>query len=288
MKNVLVVSNYNAGRKKALMLKKVIHKFLLKRATKFKFISIDELSDIEIGTFDTVFIIGGDGTVNKVVNTVLTADCKEIVLGTISCGTANLLAYNLGFSNNLNKTFEIIDKNNIKEVDVLDINGKYSVLRCGLGYDAEIICKTPQSLKNKFGYFAYFIAGIIFALRLKPKQYEISYADKNINVDATSIIIANCANMYRNIVSVANNSKPDDNLFDIFVLKTKNPFSFFLEFLRIFLGIRQNTKRALFFQTNTASIKNKWSVCHIDGEKNKLKNDINITILPQKVKFYCK
>ena len=71
MKNVLVVSNYNAGRKQALMHKKMMHKFLLQKCHKFKFISVDELNDTEINDYDTIFAIGGDGTVNKIVSLII-------------------------------------------------------------------------------------------------------------------------------------------------------------------------------------------------------------------------
>ncbi|MCR5260263.1 MAG: diacylglycerol kinase family lipid kinase [Candidatus Gastranaerophilales bacterium] len=288
MKNVLVVSNYNAGRKQAIIHKKILHKFLLQRCQKFKFINIDELVSIDITEYDTVFAMGGDGTVSKVVKTLIEKNAADKTVAIIPCGTANLLAAKLGLSLNLKKTLEMFDKNHIKTVDVMEINGLYSVLRCGLGYDAEIIGKTPQSLKNRFGYFAYFIAGFIFAFRLKPKQYSITYDDKNLETEAVCLIIANAANMYRNFISVGNNSETDDGKFDVFVLKARNPVTFFLEFLKIIFGFRVNSSLAEYFRASSMQIKNNWLLCHIDGEKSKLKNDINIKILPNRIRMYSK
>jgi|GEM_PF-2188508 len=283
MKNVLAVYNYNAGRKKALMHKKKLHKFLLKRCRKFKFISIDELSDEQIDDYDTVFAIGGDGTVNKCACAVLNSG-SDAVLAVIPCGTADLLGAKLGFSADLTKTLKIIEQNNIKKIDVLEINGKYSILRCGFGFDSSIICSAPQKLKNKFGYFTYFIAGIIFAFRLKLKKYEIEYDGNRINTEASCVIAANAANMYRNIISIADNCRLDDGLADVFILKTKNPIVFFIEFLRILLGIKKSSSRAVYLKAREINIKNDWALCHIDGEKTKLQNDIKIKVLPQKIK----
>ena len=288
MKNVLVVSNYNAGRKEALAHKKVIHKFLLKRCQKFKFVSIDEINDLQIDDYDTIFAIGGDGTVNKTVELIIKNRAFDKVLGIVSCGTANLLASKLGFSQNLNDTLKIFDKNKIREIDVAEINGKYSVLRCGFGYDADIICKTPQSLKNKFGYFSYFIAGIIFALRLNTKTYSISYDNKILETEASSLIIANAGNMYRNWFSVAKDCELDDGVLDIFILKTINPVIFFIEFLRILFGIKTNNSRALYIKAKNIKICNNWAVCHIDGEKTNLKNEIEIRLFPQRIKVLSK
>jgi len=281
MKNVLVVFNYNAGRKKAIKYKKILHKFLLKRCQKFKFITVDELDDTDLSEYDTVLAAGGDGTVNdtaqKLVNT-------DKVLGIIPSGTANLLAYKLGINADLKRTLKIFDKNNIRKIDILDINGKPSFLRCGFGYDSDIICKTPQSLKNKFGYFAYFIAGIIFALRLTPKKYDITYDEQKLTVDATCIIIANAPNMYRNLFSLGIKSELDDGLFDVFVLKAKNPVTFFLEFLLIGFGLKKDSSRACYFKAKELKIRNSWTTCHIDGEKTKLKNNIYVGIIPSTLK----
>ena len=285
MKNVLVVSNYNAGRKKAIMYKKLLHKFLMHNSENFKFITIDELDEINRGDYDVIFAMGGDGTVNKVIPYIINTDKT---LGIIPAGTANLLAANLGLSTKLKNTLNIIKKGNTKKIDIIDINGNYCALRCGLGYDSDIICKTTQNLKNKFGYFAYFIAGIIFALRLKKREYNMVIDDEPYKIKASSIIFANAANMYRNIVSLANNSKLDDGYMDIFVLKTTNPIVFFFEFLNIILGIRKSSKRAQYIHANNITIENNWLACHIDGEKKNLKDEIKMSVCSKQINVFCK
>lgn len=285
MKNVLVVFNYDAGRKQAVLYKQKLHKFLLRRCNKFKFITIDEFKTAEIDEYDTIFVVGGDGTVNAVAKTIADTD-KTLAI--IPSGTANLLSAKLGMSENLEKTFEIIDSNNTTKIDLLDINGNLCCLRLGLGYDSDIICKTPQSLKNKFGYFAYFIAGIIFALRLTPKKYEICYDGNRLITDATCVIIGNSPNMFRNIISVAKKSSLTDGIFEIFILKAKNPFSFFYEFMRILLGIKTNNNRTLYLKAKSLEIKNNWTSCHIDGEKTKLKGDIEVSARAKVLKVYAK
>ena len=136
--------------------------------------------------------------------------------------------------------------------------------------------------------FSYFIAGIIFALRLTPKLYNITYDNKILETAATCLIIANAGNMYKNWFSVAKKCEVDDGLADVFILKAKNPVIFFLEFLLILFGIKKNNCRALYFKAKNINIQNNWTVCHIDGEKNTLKKEININILPEKIKMFCR
>lgn len=283
MKNVLVINNPNAGRKKAAKYKKLVIQFLLRKNCSFKTIEISKLTSTDFEDFDTVFAIGGDGTVNKVIPYIVNTDK---VLGIIPCGTANLLAAKLNIPTNPKKALEIIDHSVIKNVDVLKVQDKYSVLRLGLGYDSDIICKTPQSLKNKFGYFAYFLAGILFALRLKQKSYTIFFNNKKLSILATCIIVANAGNMYRNLVSISNNCNLQDGKFDVFILKVKNPITFFIEFLGIIFNYKNSNSKAMYFQTNELLIKNEFSTGHIDGEKQKFKDDIKINIVPKSVKVF--
>lgn len=283
MKNVLVINNPNAGRKKAAKYKKLVIQFLLRKNCSFKTIEISKLTSTDFEDFDTVFAIGGDGTVNKVIPYIVNTDK---VLGIIPCGTANLLAAKLNIPTNPKKALEIINHSVIKNVDVLKVQDKYSVLRLGLGYDSDIICKTPQSLKNKFGYFAYFLAGILFALRLKQKSYTIFFNNKKLSILATCIIVANAGNMYRNLVSISNNCNLQDGKFEVFILKVKNPITFFIEFLGIIFNYKNSNSKAMYFQTNEFLIKNEFSTGHIDGEKQKFKDDIKINIVPKSVKVF--
>lgn len=283
MNNVLVVANFSAGRKQAIKYKKRIQKFLLIRQKYFRFINIDQLQEVDMDLFDTILVVGGDGTVNKVlpylVNTTKT-------LGIIPCGTANLLASKLGI-NSISKALKVVDKENVKKIDVMTVNDNLSVLRCGIGYDADIIGKTPQSLKNKFGYFAYVVAGIIFALRLKNKEYSVILDDKERTIKASCIIVANAGNMYKNLFSIAKESSLDDGLFDIFILKTQNPILFFIEFLKIMLNIKLNSPLAEYHKAKNLKMQNHYCFAHIDGEKIKFNENLDFQIQNNAINIYC-
>ena len=283
MKKFLIVNNPNAGRKKAVQYKKAVVKFLLNRNAEFKSVEIDELDRNLIEQFDVIIAIGGDGTVNKIIPYIINT---KKVLGIIPCGTANLLAAKLEIPSNVKKALNVIEQNKISQIDTLKVNDKFSILRLGFGYDSDIIGKTPQSLKNKFGYFAYFLAGILFALRLKQKKYTLFYDNKRLSVLATCIILANAGNMFKNLVSVSNNCDLKDGLFDVFILKVKNPVMFFFEFLMILFNRKLTNSKAIYFQTANLSLKNDFITGHIDGEKKKFKGDIEISILPKSVNVF--
>lgn len=278
MKKILVVENINAGKKNAVSADKIIEEFYLRKDVELNIVGIEEVSDDNVKNSDVIITVGGDGTVNKVVPFAMKFD-KPI--GVIPCGTANLLSAKLKIPTDIKKALQVIENGQKLKIDVLKVNDNYSVLRTGFGYDADIICKTPQSLKNKFGYFSYFVAGVLFALRLKQHVYHLTYDDdKKLSVLATCIIVANAGNMYKNVVSISKNCRLDDGKFDVFVLKVKNPILFFIEFLRIIFDKKSSNSKAMYFQTKNISIKNDYCVCHIDGEKQKIRDNIKIETIP--------
>ena len=285
MKNVLVINNQNAGRKKAIKYKKLVLQFLLRKNCSVKTIEINDFQHTSLDNFDTIIAIGGDGTINSIIPRIINTDKT---LGIIPCGTANLLAAKLKIPMDPKKAIKILDDTNIKTIDTLKVQDNFSVLRFGLGYDSDIINKTPQSLKNKFGYFAYVLIGILFALRLKQKSYTIYFNNKKLSILATCIIVANAGNMYRNLISISNNCNLEDGKFDVFILKVKNPITFFIEFLEIIFNYKNSNSKAMYFQTEELLIKNDFSTGHIDGEKQKFKDDIKINIVPKSVKIFGK
>lgn len=278
MKKILVVENINAGKKNAVSAYKIIEEFYLGKDVELNIVGIEEVSEDTVKNSDVIITVGGDGTVNKVVPFAMKFD-KPI--GVIPCGTANLLSAKLKIPTDIKKALQVIENGQKLKIDVLKVNDNYSVLRTGFGYDADIICKTPQSLKNKFGYFSYFVAGVLFALRLKQHVYHLTYDDdKKLSVLATCIIVANAGNMYKNVVSISKNCRLDDGKFDVFILKVKNPILFFIEFLQIIFDKKSSNSKAMYFQTKNISIKNDYCVCHIDGEKQKIRDNIKIETIP--------
>ena len=278
MKKILVVENINAGKKNAVSADKIIEEFYLGKDVELNIVGIEDISEDAVKNSDVMITVGGDGTVNKVVPFAMKFD-KPI--GVIPCGTANLLSAKLKIPTDFKKALQVIENGQKLKIDVLKVNDNYSVLRTGFGYDADIICKTPQSLKNKFGYFSYFVAGVLFALRLKQQVYHLTYDnDKKLSVLATCLIIANAGNMYKNVVSISKNCRLDDGKFDVFILKVKNPILFFIEFLQIIFDKKSSNSKAMYFQTKNISIKNDYCVCHIDGEKQKIRDNIKIETIP--------
>lgn len=120
------------------------------------------------GEYDFVVAVGGDGTLNEVVNGLILSG-SEIPLAIISSGTVNDFAtyLKLPSSMEVERFCEMIRNFKLKEVDAGKINEEYFINVIAGGILTDIAYKVPKDRKAIFGKLAYYMEG---ALEL-PKQF---------------------------------------------------------------------------------------------------------------------
>jgi YegS/Rv2252/BmrU family lipid kinase len=171
---------------------------------------------------DAVAVYGGDGTIMQVVSGIVGHD---IPVGLIPGGTGNLLAGNLGLPKKPEKAAIVIARGRPRAIDLgrLDnLDGsQYFSVACGSGFDAELMAYTSGAAKRRWGFAAYVARGIQLAHRATPVPYRITVDGEGFDVDATSIMVANCRQFIPPFLSLAPGIAIDDGLLDVVVLKAK-------------------------------------------------------------------
>ncbi|MFM2307474.1 MAG: hypothetical protein RLZZ367_2143 [Bacteroidota bacterium] len=76
-----------------------------------------ELARLESQTSNYVIAVGGDGTMNEVVNGVLLSGNKSVIAGLLPCGTGNDFARSIGMRNSLPQLYQLIEARSVKSVD---------------------------------------------------------------------------------------------------------------------------------------------------------------------------
>lgn len=111
----------------------------------------------------TEFIIcGGDGAINKFINEYMKLSKnrrKNISLGIIPSGRANDLARALRIPLGIENSFNVLERGNTCEVDLIKVNDTYFITGGGFGLPAEIIKdvnKLPNVVKKIMGGSVYF------------------------------------------------------------------------------------------------------------------------------------
>jgi len=97
------------------------------------------------GGYDTIVAVGGDGTINEIVNGIRPA---RIPIGIIPTGTANDLADYLGLPADLEAACDIILRRNVRTVDAIRVNGWYFLTAGGFGLPARAVA-TAAAMKRR-------------------------------------------------------------------------------------------------------------------------------------------
>lgn len=279
-----------SGNTKKDDLLKFIHAELQGRDIDFEFLftnahgNYDDVIDrIASDGITDIVMIGGDGTVNQVVNALRD---QPVRFGIIPLGSGNGLALAAGIPKKPHEAISLILKGEAKPVDAFTINDKFSCMLSGIGFDAQVA--HDFSTKASRGLMTYTQQSLINYFKAQPYQFEIVLENFSFFTDAYFISIAN-GNQFGNNVTIAPKANLNDGLLDVVVVqkmnKAKMPFA-------VLKQIRGNNKlmdlvenmgknNVLYFQTNALSIRNlKYAPFHIDGEPVETAAEFKIQVIP--------
>jgi diacylglycerol kinase (ATP) len=193
---------------------------------------------------ELIFVWGGDGTVQSVIDTVAGA---PVVLAILPAGTANLFATNLGIPKDLEEAVKIGLNGVRRQLDVGLVNGEHFGVMAGTGLDALMIRDADAGLKDKVGRFAYVWTG--------AKNVEESSVKMRIEVNgrawfkgkASCLLIGNVGDVIGGI-SAFPDARPDDGALNLGVVTASGAVDWLRTLGRSAIG---NVEGSPFVQTTT-------------------------------------
>lgn len=236
--------------------------------------------------YDIIVAVGGDGTLNEVVNGILSSK-SDVPLGYIPLGSTN----DFGNSLNLPKKIEDACKKIVEsEPKWLDLgrfgNKNFTYIACS-GLFSSVSYMTSQQLKNVLGHGAYVIKGLSEIAQTKGTFYSIELDGETIEGDFWFVGVSNTLRAGGLSFYKKGEVDFDDGYFELNILKApKNILSGTLILTDLFAFKTQNenfikkkVKRAV-IRTETPQT---WS---IDGENGGEKSEVTIEVCPKAIKFF--
>ncbi len=232
--------------------------------------------------YTDVVMIGGDGTVNQVTQALRDTGVR---FGIIPSGSGNGLARAANIPSKIKSALAIIFGGNAASVDAFSVNGTYSCMLSGIGFDAQVAHDFAQ--KTTRGLFTYTQQSIINFFKATPYQFEVIIDDFSFFTDAFFISIAN-SNQFGNNATIAPQASLSDGLLDVVIVQKMNKAKLPFAVLRQMRGNNKlqklvddmSSKSVLYFQTPSLMIKNiKLAPLHIDGEPRETAAELNIEII---------
>jgi diacylglycerol kinase (ATP) len=123
--------------------------------------------DAAIAGADVVGAVGGDGTLNEVVNGL---DGFDTPLGLIPAGTANDFARQAGIPPDADHAMDVILQRKPVLLDTASLNGRRFLNVSTGGIGAEATAETPSQAKHSLGPLAYAITGLRKFADLEPSH----------------------------------------------------------------------------------------------------------------------
>lgn len=175
---------------------------------------------------DTVVAVGGDGTVNEVVNGVVGTD---VALGIVPTGTANDLASLHKIPTDVKAACEVILERHVQKVDVINVNGWYYVTAGGFGLPCAVasIANTIKAsgtigklLRRVFGSHVYILAVLCALIKRKRQNnpLNIRWDGGSLNVDPLWLMVDNQPFLGK-IFLLSPGAANDDGVFDICLIE---------------------------------------------------------------------
>jgi diacylglycerol kinase (ATP) len=125
-----------------------------------------------------VFVAGGDGTLNEVVNGLTAVDrgSSPPVIGLVPLGTGNDFAAALGIPTDVNEALEVLQARRAVAVDLCRMNDRRFVNVSAGGFIGEVSERTTDRLKTVAGRLAYLVAGAQAILEGEPFTVDLDFA----------------------------------------------------------------------------------------------------------------
>lgn len=171
--------------------------------------------------FDLVVAAGGDGTVNEVVNGLAELE-ERPQLAVVPVGTTNDFARAIGIPrDNILTAVDAILAGEARAIDIGRVNGHYFVNIAGGGRLTELTYEVPSKLKTVLGQLAYYLKGIEMLPSIRPAEVEIEY-DGKLFKGEIMLFLVSLTNSVGGFEKLAPDSKLNDGMFDLLILKKAN------------------------------------------------------------------
>lgn len=177
--------------------------------------------------FDLIVAVGGDGTINEVINGISELEYRP-KLGVIPAGTTNDFARALDIPRNIKVALDVITSGNSMLIDIGKVNEHYFMNIAGGGELTEVSYEVPSKLKTVLGQLAYFIKGVEMLPFIKPVKTRIEYDGTIVDEEIMLFLVGN-TNSIGGFEKIAPGAIIDDGYFDLLILRKTN----IAEFIRL-------------------------------------------------------
>ncbi len=242
---------------------------------------------------DTVIAIGGDGTVNEVLNGLTGTKAS---LGIIPAGTANDLARHLGIPRNLTASCNLIRSSFTTILDTIEVNGRRFLTAGGVGFACDVAQKAKRlkreslrkiAVRNLLGGKLYVIAALLAIATRKHvvQPVEILTGGRSVIFDPLWIMISNQPRVGRFFL-MSPEAENDDGYFDVCMTKnTRSRLKILSTTIRVIAGTHEKLPDVSAFRAEVMTIRTSRPMPFFgDGELLCESSEFKLRVIPASIR----
>lgn len=235
---------------------------------------------------DSVFVMGGDGTVNEGISGLAEEEYRP-KFGFFPLGTVNDLARALNMPIDPQEAITALDFEQTKPLDIGKINDHYFMNVVAIGSIPEAVGDVSTEDKTKFGKLAYVISGVKKIAQNESYDFEIDVDGESISVESTTLLIGltNSIGGHENILPEA---RVDDGLLHLIYLKDSSLFESLKALPGLAMGVTESNQSLGYrtFKKAHIALKDGSQLgTNVDGDEGDAL-PIDITVLPSHLTVY--
>ncbi|MBK7031055.1 MAG: diacylglycerol kinase family lipid kinase [Bacteroidales bacterium] len=247
--------------------------------------------------FRNIIVVGGDGTLNEVVNGIFTQkhiSPSEVTLAMIPVGTGNDWCRMYKIPSDYKEAISIIAKANIFLQDAGMVKyysslgqekTRYFLNMAGMGFDALVAKKTNrQKDKGKGGPLSYFVNIFSSLFYYKATKTTVVLDNESVTQEVFSMSVGIC--QYNGGgMKQAPDAKSDDGLFDLTIIRNIGKFKVIRNVVKLFDGSFTRLPEVSTFRSSHIIIKSIFPMyLEVDGESLG-HTPFEFTIIPQTLRI---
>lgn len=245
--------------------------------------AMNKAASLQPGEYDFVVAVGGDGTLNEVVNGIIIGQ-SNIPVAVISAGTVNDFATYLKLPQTPKEFCEMIRELPLKTVDAGRVNGKYFINVVAAGLLSDIGFKVDKDKKAVLGKLAYYLEGAIDLPKQFSKTMKLRFIteEKTMEEEVFLFMVTNSQSVggFREMAPLASTS---DGKLDVVIIRKMDIFQVTPLLIALVQGEHINHSSVEYFQTKHLRIENMDEQgFDVDYDGEKLMDDfpIDIELIP--------
>ncbi|HEL0024926.1 diacylglycerol kinase family lipid kinase [Streptococcus equi subsp. zooepidemicus] len=234
---------------------------------------------------DSVFVMGGDGTVNEGISGLAEQDYRP-KFGFFPLGTVNDLARALGMSLDPEEAINQISFETTSPLDIGKVNDAYFMNVVAIGTLPEAINDVAPEEKTTFGKMAYFMSGFKQLIKNKSYTFRLDIDGKTKEINSTTLLIG-LTNSIGGFERILPEARVDDGLLHLIYLKDSNLLETVKALPSLLKGVEASDQTLGYqtFKEATIAMKEGQLSINVDGDEGEAL-PITVKVLPQHLQVY--